>query len=413
MKMRSLALPTLALVFLSLPTFAQPYAPGTILPSTPAATRDAQLLDFYQAWKATYFVRGCGEGRAYVDMAGDDKPVYGGTEANTITVSEAHGYGMLALVMMADVDPDARADFDAMIRYFHDHPALSSPHLLAWNQVEGCVDAGPDVGGTNTATDGDLDIAYALLLADKVWGSDGEFNYAAQAQATMEAIMAYEVEPIGMHLGIGDWALRPDDTYFRQTTRSSDFMVSHLRAFAEASGQVDWYSVLDRTYEIIDSVRSDYAAQTGLMPDFIVDLDTVPRPADAMLLEGEADGLYSWNAGRYPWRVALDYLTFGEPRAKAAIDPLNAWMRASTGEDPAKIADTYALDGSVLPNHGENSMAFVAPLGVAAMIDPANQAWLDAIWADVVAKPVSEEDYFGNTLKLLSMIAMSGRWAVP
>ncbi|UJW86675.1 glycosyl hydrolase family 8 [Devosia sp. SL43] len=402
-----------ALALLTVPTIAAPYIANAIFPNVPAATRDAQLLDFYQQWKSTYFTYGCGEGRAYVDVGGDDKPVYGGTEAHTITVSEAHGYGMLALVMMADVDSDAHADFDAMVRYFHDHPSLSSPHLLAWNQVEGCADAGDDVGGTNTATDGDLDIAYALLLADKVWGSAGELDYAAEARATMDAIMAYEVEPVGMHLGIGDWALRPDDTYFRNTTRSSDFMTSHLRAFAEASGQVDWYSVLDRTYAIIDAVRASHAAGTGLMPDFIVDLDTVPRPADAVFLEGEADGMYSWNAGRYPWRIALDYLTFGEARAKAAIDPVNAWIRASTGDDPTKIADTYGLDGSTLPNHGENSMAFVAPFGVAAMIDPANQAWLDAIWADVVDKPVADEDYFGNTLKLLSMIAMSGHWASP
>ena len=405
------SLATFALFYL--PTIAAPYTSGTILPSVPAAQRDAQLLDFYQSWKATYFTHGCGEDRAYVDVAGDGKPVYGGTEANTITVSEAHGYGMLALVMMAGVDPDAHADFDAMVRYFHDHPAMSSPHLLAWNQVEGCADAGDDVGGSNTATDGDLDIAYALLLADRVWGSAGEFDYAAEARATLTAILAYEVEPISMHLGIGDWALRPDDTYFRNTTRSSDFMVSHLRAFGVATVEDAWYEVLDRTYAIIDTVRTSHAPKTGLLPDFIVDLDTVPRPADPMFLEGEADGLYSWNAGRYPWRIALDYLLSGERRAKAAIDPLNDWIRASTGGDPARIADTYDLDGATLPGHGTNSMAFVAPLGVAAMIDPTNQAWLDAIWADVVAKPLADEDYFGNTLKLLAMIAMSGHWASP
>jgi endo-1,4-beta-D-glucanase Y len=403
----------LATALLTLPTAAAAYFDGTILPGVSAAKRDAQLLDFYKSWKATYFAHGCGEGRAYVDVAGDGKPVYGGTEVHTITVSEAHGYGMLALVMMADVDPQAHADFDAMVRYFHDHPAMSSPALLAWNQVEGCADAGDETGGSNTATDGDLDIAYAFLLADKLWGSSGEFDYAAEARATMTAILAYEVEPISMHLGIGDWALRPDDTYFRNTTRSSDFMVSHLRAFGVATGDSTWYEVLDRTYAIIDAVRAEHAPETGLLPDFIVDLDTAPRPADARFLEGEADGMYSWNAGRYPWRVALDYLLSGERRAKAAIDPLNAWIRISTENDPTRIADTYRLDGSTLPEHGENSMAFVAPLGVAAMVDPVNQAWLDAIWADVVAKPLAEEDYFGNTLKLLAMIAMSGNWSSP
>lgn len=404
---------TAAGFFLTLPVIAAPYASGTILPSAPQAERDGQVLDFYRQWKATYLAHGCGEGRTYVDVGGDGKPVFGGTEANTITVSEAHGYGMLALVMMAKVDPQAQAEFDAMVRYFHDHPATSSPALLAWNQVEGCADAGDAVGGSNTATDGDLDIAYALLLADKVWGSAGGLDYAAEARATMAAVLAYEVEPVGMHLVIGDWAAHPDETFYRQTTRSSDFMVSHLRAFAAASGDAAWEQVLDRTYVIIDTVRREHAPQTGLMPDFIVDLDGQPRPADALFLEGEADGMYAWNAGRYPWRIGLDYLLNGEPRAKAALDPLNAWVRQSTADDPALIADTYRLDGATLPEHGSNSMAFVAPLGVAAMVDVRNQAWLDAIWADVVAKPLAEEDYFGNTLKLLSLIAMNGDWLAP
>lgn len=397
---------------LSIPTFAAPYTAGTILPGVPAAERDAALVAFYDQWKAVYFTHGCGDGRAYVDVAGDDKPVYGGTEAATISVSEAHGYGMLALVMMASFDPDARSDFDAMVRYFHDHPADSSPGLLAWNQVEGCADAGDDVGGRNSATDGDLDIAYALLLADAVWGSDGEFNYRAEAAAVMDAIAAYEVHPVGMHLFIGDWAGRPDDTYYQQTTRSSDFMMSHLRVFAEASGQVDWYSTLDRTYAIIDAMQR-HAPQTALLPDFIVELDGEPRPADTMFLEGENDGHYSWNAGRYPWRVALDYLLFDEPRARAALMPLNAWVRTATADDPAAINAGYTLDGTPIAGQGINSMAFVAPFGVSAMIDGGNQQWLDAIWADVVARSIDDEDYFGNTLRLLCMIAMTGHWQAP
>ena len=395
------------------PTHAAPYRDGTILPSVGQPALDAALVDFYQDWKRVYLAHGCGEGRAYVDVAGDDKPVYGGTEAHTITVSEAHGYGLLALVMMARFDPQAHADFDAMVAYFHDHPAASSPHLLAWNQIEGCANAGPDVGGDNTATDGDLDIAYALLLADTVWGSLGAVNYRAEASGVMQAIMQFEVEPQSMHLLIGDWAGRGADNEYRQTTRSSDFMVSHLRAFAETTGQVDWSGVLDRTYAIMDTIIAKDSPATGLMPDFIVGLDGVPEPAPALWLEGEADGFYSWNAGRYPWRIALDSLLFNEPRATAALTPLNAWIRQSTGEDPARIADTYRLDGTTLPEHGENSMLYVAPLGVSAMIDAQNQAWLDAIWAEVEGRSVDDEDYFGNTVKLLCMLAMTGHWLAP
>jgi len=398
---------------MAMPVMASPYVPGSIQPSVGQSEIDGQLQAFYRSWKSVYLAHGCGADRAYVDVAGDGKPVYGGTEAHTITVSEAHGYGMLILVMMADMDPDAHADFDAMVRYFHDHPATSSPHLLAWNQVEGCANAGEEVGGANTATDGDLDIAYALLLADRKWGSAGAFDYGAEARATIDAIMAFEVAPGSQHLLIGDWAGRDEDTTYRNTTRSSDFMTSHLRAFADASGNRDWLAVRDRTYDIMATILAGPSAATGLMPDFIVDADAQAKPAPALWLEGEADGFYSWNAGRYPWRIALDWLLYGEPRAKVDLAPLTAWLRKATSDDPTRIADTYRLDGSVLPDHGDNPMLYVAPIGVAAMLDPANQQWLDAIWDDVTTTGIADEDYFGNTVKLLAMIAMSGHWQKP
>ena len=99
---------------------------------------------------------------------------------------------MLALVMLADADPEAKDLFDGMVRFFLDHPATSDPGPMAWDQVEGCGNAGADVGGSNSATDGDLDIAYALLLADSKWGSTGAFDYRALAQRTLDAILAHE-----------------------------------------------------------------------------------------------------------------------------------------------------------------------------------------------------------------------------
>ena len=37
-------------------------------------------------------------------------------------------------------------------------------------------------GHFDSATDGDLDIAYSLLLAHKQWGSNGTVNYLKEAQ---------------------------------------------------------------------------------------------------------------------------------------------------------------------------------------------------------------------------------------
>ncbi len=67
-------------------------------------------------------------------------------------MSEAHGYGMLLTVMMADYDDQAQRIFDGMVRYFQDHPAASDPGLMAWNQTEGCGDSTDPFRGDVSAT---------------------------------------------------------------------------------------------------------------------------------------------------------------------------------------------------------------------------------------------------------------------
>jgi endo-1,4-beta-D-glucanase Y len=396
-------------------TFApQPYTEGTIRPNHLSQDElDRALIDFYKEWKGLYVVQDCGEGRYLLKVNADGKAMEGGSAPGSITVSEAHGYGMLALALMAGADADAQAAFDGMHRYRVDHPARSSPHLMAWNQVEGCRNAGEEVGGDNTATDGDLDIAYALLLADKAWGSAGGIDYRAAALATIGAILEHEVSAAGDFLMLGDWAATSDEKRFRTATRTSDFMLSHLKAFADASGDARWLAVRDRAYAIIETITRKFSARTALMPDFIVDAGKAPKPAPANFMEGESDGDFSWNAARYPWRVGLDYLLHGEARAQAALAGLNKWVRREVKDDPTLIADTYRLNGSALPGAGTGSLTFVSLMGVAAMIEADNQAWLNAIWDHVVAQKLEDDDFYGNTLKLMAMIAMSGHWAKP
>jgi hypothetical protein len=134
-----------------------PYASGTIKPAHSQAQLDQAVKDFYDTWKGLYLGDGCGGGR-YLVLTG---------MANSKTVSEAHGYGMLLAAYMAGYDSEAKTIFDGMYKYYLAHQSVNTPFLMAWSQDSACNNnQGPD-----SATDGDLDIAYALLLADKQWGS--------------------------------------------------------------------------------------------------------------------------------------------------------------------------------------------------------------------------------------------------
>ncbi|MBB5371729.1 MULTISPECIES: glycosyl hydrolase family 8 [unclassified Janthinobacterium] len=387
----------------------QPYTAGTIRPNhVTQAQLDQQRLSFYQQWKNKYIAQECGAGRYFVKVNADGKFSGGGTQNGTLTISEAHGYGMLISVLMADEDPGAKTVFDGMVAYFRDHQASSGPGLMAWNQIVGC---GNSSDGSSSATDGDLDIAYALLLAHRQWGSTGAINYRQEAQTVLNAIMAREVHPSGKHLLLGDWTGTTGK--YGYSTRTSDFTMSHLAAFAASTGDARWSAVRDRSYAIIDTLRTSYSPQTSLVPDFVVNLNIAAKPAASNFLEGTTDGQYSWNASRYPWRVALDYLVYGDQRAFNALTPFNAWARTQTGNNPAKFASGYKLNGTPIKANETNELAFVSALGVAAMIAPENQAWLNAIWTNVQGRTLQQEDYYGNSLKMLTMIGMTGRWAKP
>lgn len=384
------------------------YASGSILPTRDRHVLDAAVLDFYAAWKARYLVEGCGPGRIYADVSLDG-PHGGGKAEGSITVSELHGFSMLATAQMADRDPDAHQLFDGLYAYYRAYPTPRSPYLMSWNQVRGCHDS---PHGTTTATDGDLDIAYALLLASARWGDSGSIDYRAAAKSLIDAIRTHEMDPVTSLVLLGDFVV-PGRGRFGQTTRTSDIMPDHFRAFELATGDPFWGGAVDAHWTLVADLQRRFAPATGLLSDFVIDIRTDPKPAPGTWLEHPTDQYFSWNACRTPWRLGTDWLISGDPRARAAVRRMNTWIRAKTGDDPRKIDGGYYLDGDALLPRLANETAFVASFGVAAMSDADNQAWLDGIWARVLETPIEADNYYGNSIKLLSMLVMSGRWAAP
>jgi len=371
---------------------ARRYA-GGILPDVPQDDLDDAVVRFYRTWKGRYLKHACGGYYVAFTPNGD-------------TVSEAHGYGMLITVIMAGAEPQARQIFDGMVDFYNNHRSDITPALMAWKQ-HNCN----DVEGANSATDGDLDIAYALLLADKQWGSNGARNYRALAEDMIDGLREGDVDASNRWLLVGDWTGDGggSDARFHDATRPSDFMPGHLASFAAVAGS-SWTSLLSSMYGIIGRAQTQLAASTGLVSDFLVhpvgNLDT----PDGELLEDDGDDDYEYNACRVPWRVATHYLTSGDNRSKDIAQRMNRWVKGATGGDPGNILAGYHLNGSPLGND-YTDMAFTAPFGVAAMVDSSNQRWLDDLWDAI--ESAGADGYYQDSIKLLSMIVMSGNWWTP
>jgi len=359
---------------------------------------DDHVKTFYNKWKAKYLINGCDNDQYYVYF--DD--------GNTITVSEAMGYGFMIVPLMAGYDSDAKKYFDGLYRYYKAHPSHIMPYLMAWKQITNCIDSdGPD-----SATDGDLDIAFGLLLAHAQWGSAGSINYFHEAQMIINDIMgANKIEgDINQEFNsvkLGDWVKSGSRM---KATRTSDFIMDHFRLFASAVGDTTWNAVVDECYILVDSMQTNYSPKTGLLPDFIVDIDNSPKPADPDFLEGSLDGDYSYNACRDPWRMTTDYLTSGDNRGKNATLKIAKWLHDTTAQNINNVYAGYYLDGSRAANWNDNS--FTAPFTVGAMLDTTHQAWLNTLYNNIKGF-YNNGGYYDNTLTLLSLITISGNYWVP
>jgi endo-1,4-beta-D-glucanase Y len=385
----------LAAGLLSVPTTASaagtPYVPGTLRPSVSQATQDQALQKYYDFWKKNFLTTKCGSG-TYAVLSKD---------ADHSFVAEGEGYGLAISAMMADKDTQARSIVDGILKFVKAHPSVNNKDLHAAEQDANCK----SVNGSDSATDGDLEIAYGLLVADKKWGSTGSVNYKAEAVRIINAIKKSEVNGTTKFTLLGDWG---NDAEYKNSSRSSDWMPGHLRAFAAATGDTFWDSVRTRSETAVSQLQSQYAPNTGLLPDFVVNTNSTPKPAPANFLEGPYDGKYSWNACRDPWRLGADAISAPGSAAAAQVRKMNTWIKSATGGDPAKIQSGYSLSGSKTES-GQHP-CFTAPFAVAAMTDPGSQAWLDKLWTAVSSWSPDSTDYYGTGITVQVLLILSGNY---
>ncbi len=382
--------------------------PYGIAPSaTSAVAIDGAITRAYAAWKAAIlrksptFTAQAGRlaGQVIADAWHVQFPVGG-----YACVSEGIGYGMLITVIMAGHDPQAQACFNGLLRTARGRPAHA---FLSGGRSEGAwlhewrlaSDMGSGGEGWN-ATDGDLDIALALLMADRQWGSNGTVDYQAEALGTIAALKAINFATTGEPRG-------PQ----RANTRTSDHMIGHFRSFLRATGDAFWDLAIDRCHALVTGIIASYSPQAGLQPGFIVDCNTAsPSPSPGWLVESPWEGSYDANAIRNPWRWGTDYVFSGDARWQQVVDRMVRTLGADCGGDPNRLAGMYLLDGH--PIGGRYFAESVAgPLMVGCMVAPAHQGLLDTLWSANATQFTT--DYYDSELQLLPMLVAGGHWWRP
>jgi endo-1,4-beta-D-glucanase Y len=369
-------------------THLTPYVAGVLPTVATQAAQDAFVRTEYDSWKAAGVKAACG---GYVVTF----------NSSYATVSEGAGYGMMLTAFMAGHDAQARTVFDGLFRVVRSHPAYGTgnPALMDWRVNADCSGGGD---GWN-AMDGDLDIAMALLMADKQWGSTGTVNYKAEALATIAALKTYNMSPLGYTKGLPS----PNNN------RTSDYMITHFKAFKRATGDAFWDLAVDKAFSLLDVMQTRFAPATGLIPDFIINTASAnPEPSTGYIGDGNAnEGFYYWNACRIPMRLSADYVTTGDTRSKVITGKMMDFFQRSSGGNPASIRPGYKLDGTALPNTNYSSQAFIGPATAGAMVDARFQPFLNSLWSYSSAN--MSHGYYDTELQLLSLIVASGNWWNP
>ena len=359
---------------------AFPYPQGHALPNCTFPTYNTDTVESaYLSWKAKFF-----DGTKIV------RP-----ENGNDTVSEGIGYGMLIGVFMND-----QPMFDALWTYAKAH--FDGNHLMTWCQGTG---QSGSCNSSGSATDGDEDMAYALLMASKQWSGG---SYSSDATALIGNIFAHEVN--GTTLVAGD----SFGSNGLNELNPSYYAPSYYRAFATVDSSHNWMGVLNQCYTTLATASGSY----GLVPNWITSAGVGTGAVDS------AKGIYfGYDACRTPFRIGIDYCLNGESRAQTYAQLISSFYASkSTSTSLSGIIDGYTTTGGVPPPSTYPTyaagMAFLGPAGVGAMAAGDSQAALRNIsYLTVKAFTTSNAmntsgafTYYNASWGVLSLMAMSGNF---
>jgi len=351
----------------------------------PETYDNTKVTAAYQAWKdATITSDGAGTFQRV------KKPDSGTVIGST--VSEGIGYGMILAVYLDD-----QKLFDSLWSYEQLH--LDGNGLMDW-------EIGPDgkvtSGGAGAATDGDEDMAWALVMADRQWGGKGTLTdtYLNHAKKLIGLIWTYEVDHTrGEMLKAGDQWGDVD------VTNPSYFAPAYFRVFGQVTGNTDdWNKAVTANYDILEKSLNATSgnASNGLVPAWC---DSSGKPISPY---SGAPMYFQNDSTRTPFRVGQDDCYFGEPRAKTYLAKISSFY---AGIGVSKIVDGYELNGTPKPDKAVNGLqpaSFIGPAGVGAMSDAKYQSFINDAYAAVATLNLTAGTiYYQKSWTALSLLMLT------
>lgn len=262
--------------------------------------------------------------------------------SNYHAVSEGVGYGMLLAVFFDD-QQTFNDVFRAADRILFDE----TTGLHNWR-----VDNRGNIVGRGSATDAELDIAMALILADDLvrqgkWDAVSNLSYGDEARALLDSIWTLEV--------VDGKFLKPGDLFQgngQDILNLSYFAPAWFRLYDQFLGENRWVNLIDAGYQALNATEG---SAMGLAPDWSTFegepafeyCDRYGRSRESCRYEMFYDGI------RVPWRIGMDCILFGDERACA-------WSQRSSDflndQSESFFARLYNMKGEIIVDYRDEAM---------------------------------------------------------
>ncbi|WP_414147759.1 glycosyl hydrolase family 8 [Erwinia sp. BNK-24-b] len=251
------------------------------------------------------------------------------TGNKNISHTEGQGYGMLLAVAAND-----RSSFDSLWNWTQKHLKNQKNGLFYWKYIP---DAADPVADKNSASDGDLLIAWALLKAGQKWQNNA---YLQASDRIQRAIVDKEVTTYAGHT-----VILPGDQGFNKTSyvvvNPSYFLFPAWRDFAARSHLKVWTNLIDSSMDLLTKMRF---GETNLPTDWVaLNADGSVAPAIGW------PPRFSYDAIRVPL-----YLYWYDAQSLQLVPFQHFWMGFDRDKTPAWIDVTnnnkapYNMAGGLL-----------------------------------------------------------------
>jgi endoglucanase len=282
-------------------------------------------------------------------------------QANGITTSEGQSYTMLRAVWSDD-----RETFDKAWKWTKDNLSRPNDNLFSWlwgKNQEGKYGIMTNKNGQNVAVDGDIDIAYSLILASQKWS---EPVYIEESKKIIKDIWtkAVIVSDSG-RLILASNDLEKTFNKSKVVVNPSYFSTYAFPAFEVATPELPWSRLSDDCYYFLNQIFEINSIEVN-KPILPFDWMEIDKATMAISLSDNRR-TYGYDATRIPWRVAMDYKINQNPKSLQYLGKLD--FLSNEFKNKSLLYTVYDVNGGVKENN-ESLLAYSTALAYFDQVDP-------------------------------------------